>query len=97
MTDTSLAPRELPGDEYAYWREAAMAINCLCNALLAGWHHEGMSSRSWRAWSNGKVFGKVFRPLIDALFVWETGKMDHCQRHYDAEVARAALIVGARA
>lgn len=92
----NLAPRELPGDEYAYWREVALAFDCLANALLRGWHHETLSSRSWRAWVWGRVFGRIFRPLIDLLFVWQSWRFDHCQRHHDLEVARAALIVEAR-
>lgn len=92
----NLAPRELPGDDYAWHIEILMALNCLVNATVGGWHHEGMSSRSWRAWVNGKVFGRIARPVIDVLFLWQSWRMDHCQRHYDAEVARAELIVEAR-
>jgi hypothetical protein len=92
----NLAPRELPGDDYAYWREVLLALDCLANALLRGWHHETLSSRSWRAWVWGRVFGRIFRPLIDLLFIWQSWRMDHCQRHYDLEVARAELIVKAR-
>jgi hypothetical protein len=92
----NLAPRELPDDDYAWWREVLLAFDCLLNALLRGWHHETLSSRSWRAWSNAKVFGRISRPIIDALFVWQSFRLDHCERHYNAEVARAALIVKAR-
>lgn len=92
----NLAPRELPGDEYRWWREVALAFDCFANALLAGWHHETLSSRAWRAWVWGKKFGRIFRPLIDLLFIWQTRRMDHCQRHHDREVARADLIVKAR-
>lgn len=92
----NLAPRELPGDPYAWHIEVLLALNCLCNALLRGWHHEKMSSRSWRAWSNGKVFGRIFRPIVDVLFIWQTWRMDHCKRHHELEVERANLIVQAR-
>lgn len=92
----SLAPRELPNDPYSWFTQVAMAINCLVNAILGGWHHEGMSSRAWRAWNNGRVFGRISRPIIDALFIWQSGRMDHCQRHHEAEVARAEQIVRAR-
>ena len=91
-----LAPRELPGDPYQWHVQVLLALGCLANALLAGWHHETLSSRAWRAWSNGKVFGRIFRPLIDLLFIWQTWRMDHCKRHHELEVARAALIVEAR-
>ena len=92
----NLAPRELPADAYIWHVEVLMALNCLVNACLRGWHHEGMSSRSWRAWVNGLWFGRIARPAIDVLFLWQTGRMDHCQRHHDAEVRRAELIVRAR-
>lgn len=96
MTDTKLAPRELPGDDYRWGVEVLMALDCLLNAFLAGWHHETLSSRSWRAWSNAKVFGRISRPIIDVLFVWQSFRLDHCVRHFESEVARADQIVKAR-
>ncbi len=92
----NLAPRELPGDPYRWHIEVLMALDCLLNALLRGWHHETLSSRSWRAWVWGKVFGRIARPVIDLIFVWQSWRLDHCQRHYDLEVARADMIVKAR-
>ncbi len=92
----NLAPRELPGDPYRWHIEILMAFDCLCNALLRGWHHETLSSRSWRAWVMDRVLGRITRPVIDALFIWQSWRTDHCQRHYDAEVDRANLIVQAR-
>jgi len=76
--------------------EILMALDCLLNAVLRGWYHETLSSRAWRAWCTGRVFGQVFRPAIDVLMIWQTWRMDHCQRHYDAEVARAELITKVR-
>jgi hypothetical protein len=92
----NLAPRELPDDEYRWHIEVLMALDCLLNAVLRGWHHETLSSRAWRAWVNDKVFGRIFCPLIDVMFIWQTWRMDHCQRHHEDEVARADLIVKAR-
>ncbi len=94
--DTKLAPRELPGDTYKWYVEVLLAINCFVNALLGGWHHEALSSRSWRAWENDKFFGTMFRPLVDALFIWQTGRMDHCEVYHKSEVKRTELIVRAR-
>lgn len=91
----NLAPRELPGDKYRWHVEVLMALDCLLNAFLRGWHHETLSSRSWRAWFMGKPAGWL-RLLIDPLFIWQTWKMDHCRRHHLAEVARAQAIVDAR-
>ena len=92
----NLAPRELPGDEYAWWREVFLALDCLLNALLRGWHHETLSARSWRAYAKRLVFGRIFRPVIDVLFRWQRRPGGHCQFHYLAEVARADSIVKAR-
>lgn len=91
----NLAPRELPADPYSYWTQVALGIDIVANVLLGGWHHETLSSRSWRAYSNHKVFG-VSRWVIDVIFIWQTWKLDHCQRHHNLEVARAKLIVKER-
>jgi hypothetical protein len=92
----NLAPRELPEDDYRWSVQVLLAVDCLLNALLRGWHHETLSSRAWRAWVYGRPFGRITRPLIDLLFVWQTWRLDHCQRHYTEEVERAALIVKVR-
>lgn len=91
----NLAPRELPGDPYSYWTQVALALDCVANTLVGGWHHETLSSRSWRAYCNGKVFG-ASRWVIDVIFIWQTWKLDHCQRHHNLEVERANLIVQVR-
>ena len=92
----NLAPRELPGDHYQWHVEVLLALDCLLNALLRGWHHETLSSRAFRAWVMRLPAGWLRWP-IDVLFIWQTGKLDHCQRHHLAEVARARAIVDARA
>lgn len=92
----NLAPRELPGDPYSWRIEVLMALDCLANALLRGWHHETLSSRSWRAWVQGRVFGRISRPVIDLLFAWQRRPGGHCQFHHRSEVERADLIVRAR-
>jgi hypothetical protein len=65
-----------------------IAVDQLINALLRGWADESLSSRAWRMWVRGRPFGRIFRPLIDALFIWQSGKMDHCQRAYENEMRR---------
>lgn len=92
----NLAPRELPGDPYIWRIEVLMALDCLANALLRGWHHETLSSRSWRAWVQGRLFGRISRPVIDVLFAWQRHPEGHCKAHYEAEVTRAEQIVKAR-
>lgn len=99
MTDetfVNLAPRELEEDQYSYWIQLCLALDCFLNAALGGWHHETLSSRSWRAWKMRRGFGLVFRPLIDVMFIWQSWSLDHCKRHHEAEVARAAEIVSKR-
>jgi len=92
----NLAPRELPGDPYSWRIEVLMALDCLLNALLRGWHHETLSSRSWRAWVMDRVFGRISKPIIDLLFAWQKHSEGHCHAHYKAEVERADLIVKVR-
>lgn len=92
----NLAPRELPGDPYVWHVEVALAFDCLVNAIFRGWHHETLSSRSWRAWVLGRAFGVISKPAIDILFAWQRRPGGHCKYHYDDEVARADLIVKAR-
>lgn len=62
-----------------------VAIDQLINAVLAGSPDETLSSRAYRADQRGRVFGRLFRPLIDTLFFWQPR---HCQQAYMAEVSR---------
>jgi len=93
VIDTRLAPLELPGDEYRWWQEVALAFDCFTNAVLAGWHHETLSSRAWRAWSNSKIFGYIFRVVIDVAFIWQTRALDHCERVFLRDLDRARRVV----
>lgn len=65
-----------------------IALDQLANALLRGWADESLSSRAWRMWVKGKVFGRIFRPIIDVLFVWQSFRLDHCERAYHNEMRR---------
>lgn len=66
-----------------------IALDQMANALIpGGWADETLSSRAWRMWVKGRPFGRIFRPLIDALFVWQSWRMDHCQRAYENEKLR---------
>lgn len=62
-----------------------VALDQLINAVLLGAPDETLSSRAYRADRDGKFFGRVFRPAIDALFFWQTR---HCYGAYVAEVQR---------
>ena len=72
----------------AYLTSVLVAIDQLLNALLAGACDETLSSRAYRADRDGKVFGRIFRPVIDTLFFWQDR---HCYLSYLAEVHRRQL------
>lgn len=63
-----------------------IAIDQLFTALLGGWPDETLSSYAWRLELQGKLAGRIFRPLIDWLFAWEGP--DHCFRAMRAERLR---------
>lgn len=65
--------------------QTLIAIDQLLNALLAGFADETLSSRAYRADQRGKILGRFFRPLIDALFFWQ---VHHCRQSYLSEVSR---------
>ena len=54
--------------------------------LGRGYPDETLSSAAWRAERNGKLTGRIFRPLIDFLFL--PFEDDHCYKSYLAEVNR---------
>lgn len=65
--------------------QTPIAVDQLLNALLMGYADETLSSRAYRADQRGKIFGRLFRPLIDMLFFWQT---EHCHQAYLQEVGR---------
>ncbi len=44
---------------------------------------ESMSAAAFRLESKGKLAGRIFRPLIDALFFFDPM---HCRRAHEAEI-----------
>lgn len=69
--------------------------NVLCTLLTSpAWSDETLSSRAWRAERKGRVMGRIWRPLIDVLFLWQridppaTG---HCHQAYIRERDRIGL------
>jgi hypothetical protein len=76
-----------------------IAVDQLANVLVTpfhkgAWADETLSSRSYRAWKDGRVFGKVSMPLIDLLFFWQEvypGAIGHCHGAYLKERARYNL------
>jgi hypothetical protein len=102
----------------ALLEENFKAIDQLANTLLIGlamwcWHmivgtgkpsfaDETVSARTGRAYRNGKVLGRIFRPLIDPLFFWQSKEYkmpdgsirvieSHCERAYLKELHKRGL------
>lgn len=71
-----------------YVKNIALALDQLFNAILRGSPDETLSSRAYRADISGKVFGKIFRPLIDIIFFFDP---QHCYTSYLSEVNRQQL------
>jgi len=55
--------------------------------LDQGMPDETMSSAAWRTERDGKILGRVFRPIIDAIFRL-FGEDDHCYLSYLSEKDR---------
>lgn len=53
---------------------------------------ETMSAAAWRLERDGKLAGRIFRPLIDRVFWFDK---DHCRKAYLAEVRRARQVLSA--
>ena len=65
-----------------------IALDQLLNTLTFGMADETLSSRAFRADVKGRIFGRIFRPLIDALFFFDK---DHCMKSFINEVQRRHL------
>ena len=66
--------------------QIAVAIDQLVNAVFGGYADETISSRSHRAYVDGKR--KWMRNLINAMFFWQK---DHCKEAYESEMDRSQL------
>lgn len=71
-----------------YILQILISIDQLFNAILGGMADETLSSRAWRAEKSNKVFGKIFRPLIDTLMFFDK---NHCFGSYLSEISRRQL------
>lgn len=96
MTDEDVAAVDrLPAWRHWCW-QLGIAIDQLCNVLITplqrgAWADETMSARAWRMDRAGKPWGRVLRPVIDALFSWQRAPGGHCYRAYERELARVHL------
>lgn len=78
----------------AWWAQSFIAGDQFVNAFFGpifswtiGYADETLSARAWRC--REKRWGKLFRPVIDALFIWQGA--GHCKRAYESEIARRNL------
>lgn len=70
-----------------------IAVDQLINVLLFGYADETLSARSWRAYRDNKIFGKISMPIIDALFFWQKqpNHYGHCRNAYLNELQKRGL------
>lgn len=64
----------------------AIAIDQLMYVLVtlgAGSPDETLSAAAWRTEQSGKIGGRIFRPVIDLLFL--PVEREHCRKAYEAE------------
>ena len=66
-----------------YLLNVAIALDQLGNALRGGSPDETLSAAAWRTEQEGRILGRIFRPLIDLLFC--PIEREHCYRAYLAE------------
>jgi hypothetical protein len=62
-----------------------IAFDQLINAIFGGMADETLSSRVYRAEKKDRLYGVIFRPLIDWIFFWDKY---HCMNSYISEVKR---------
>lgn len=65
-----------------YILNVLIALDQLINTLIGGSPDETLSARAYRNEQQGKVLGKVFRPVIDFIFWFDK---EHCKTSYFAE------------
>lgn len=66
-------------------KQFLIAIDQLLNTILGGYADETLSARAWRAERDEKIFGKIFRPLIDVVLFFDPM---HCYTSYISEKER---------
>ena len=70
-------------------KQVLIALDQLANALIGGWADETLSSAAYRMETERKLAGRIFRPLIDAIF--RPFGAHHCRNAYLAEHRRQQL------
>lgn len=77
----------------AWLHQVFLVFDQMLNVLLTPFHHgawadETMSARCWRAYRDGRAWGRVMRPIIDWLFSWQRAPGGHCRQAYERERER---------
>lgn len=78
----------------AYPIQVLISLDQLANTLIPpfgalGYSDETLSARTFRAYRDGRIAGKVLMPIIDALFFWQGP--NHCMNAYAKEKNRRGL------
>jgi hypothetical protein len=70
-----------------------LTFDQLLNVVLLGYADETLSARAWRAYAKRRIFGRIFKPVIDGLFFWQSQPNDlgHCYNAYLKEKDRRTL------
>ena len=66
-----------------YLLNIAIALDQVLNALRGGSPDETLSAAAWRTEQSGKLGGRIFRPLIDLMFM--PFECDHCRKSFESE------------
>ena len=66
-----------------YLLNVAIALDQLGNALRGGSPDETLSAAAWRTEQKGRLLGRIFRPLIDLMFL--PFELDHCRTAFESE------------
>lgn len=78
----------------AYLAQILLALNKLVNALIPpltgtlSYAGEPLSARCYRAWRDGRAWGRLLLPVIDAFFFWQD---EHCKNAYRNTLERRHL------
>ena len=66
-----------------YLLNVAIAVDQTLNALRGGSPDETLSAAAWRTEQKGRLLGRIFRPLIDMMFM--PFEREHCRKSFESE------------
>lgn len=78
-----------------YPQQVFIAVDQLVNALIPpltgslSYADETLSARSYRAYRDGRLFGKLTMKSINLLFFWQGS--EHCKKAWESEMQRRSL------